>query len=153
MRLDGLGLEVTGQRIEADHAVSACRITGEDQWCRLCGCQGISRDTVVRRLTHEPYGWHPTILHVSVRRYLCQACAHVWRQDMSQAADPRAKISRSAVRWALMGMVVHYVTVTRIAQALDVSRKSHQHRCPDQGRALTDQRPDSVRRRACHRRG
>ena len=135
MRLDGLGLEVTGQRIEADHAVLACRITGEDQWCRLCGCQGISRDTVVRRLTHEPYGWHPTILHVSVRRYRCQECAHVWRQDMSQAADPRAKLSRSAVHWALMGVVVHYVTVTRIAQALGVSRKSRQHRCPDQRRA------------------
>ena len=31
--LDGLGLEVTGQRIEPDHAVLACRITGEDRWC------------------------------------------------------------------------------------------------------------------------
>ena len=29
-RLDDLGLEVTGQRVEADHAVLACRITGED---------------------------------------------------------------------------------------------------------------------------
>ena len=27
-RLDDLGLEVTGQRIEADHAVLACRIIG-----------------------------------------------------------------------------------------------------------------------------
>ena len=27
-RLYDLGLEVTGQRIEADHAVLACRITG-----------------------------------------------------------------------------------------------------------------------------
>ena len=152
-RLDGLGLEVTGQRIEADHAVLACRITGEDQWCRRCGCQGISRDTVVRRLAHEPYGWHPTILHVRVRRYRRQTCAHAWRQDMSQAADPRAKLSRAAVRWALMGVVVHHVTVTRIAQALGVSKKHRQHRCPDRRRVLTDQRPDSVRRRACHRRG
>ena len=95
-RLDDLGLEVTGQRIEADHAVLACRITGADRWCRRCGCQGISRDTVVRRLAHEPCGWRPTILHVSVRRYRCETCAHVWRQDMSQAADPRAKLSRAA---------------------------------------------------------
>ena len=78
-RLDGLGLEVTGQHIEADHAVLACRITGEDRWCRRCGCQGVARGTVIRRLAHEPYGSHPTILHVSVRRYWCQACAHVWR--------------------------------------------------------------------------
>ena len=77
--LDGLGVEVTGQRIWPDHAVLACRITGEDRWCRRCGCQGISRDTVVRRLAHEPYGWRPTILHVSVRRYRCPQCAHVWR--------------------------------------------------------------------------
>ena len=30
-RLDDLGLEVTGQRIEPDHAVLACRITCEDR--------------------------------------------------------------------------------------------------------------------------
>ena len=152
-RLDGLGLEVTGQHIWPDRAVLACRTAGEDQWCRRCGCQGISRDTVVRHLVHEPYGWHPTILHVSVRRYRCQECTHVWRQDMSQAADPRAKLSLSAVHWALMGIVVHRVTVARIAQALGASWKSRQHRCPDRRRALTDQRPDSVRRRVCHRRG
>ena len=103
-RLDDLGLEVTGQRIEPDHAVLACRIVGEDRWCRRCGCQGEARDTVIRRLAHEPYGWRPTILHVSVRRYRCPECAHVWRQDMSQAADPRAKLSRAAVRWALTGL-------------------------------------------------
>lgn len=120
-RLDGLGLEVTGQRVEADHAVLACRITGEDRWCRRCGCQGVARDTVVRRLAHEPYGWRPTIVHVSVRRYRCPECAHVWRQDMSQAADPRAKLSRAAVRWALTGLVVHHLTVARIAQVLGVS--------------------------------
>ena len=119
--LDGLGLEVTGQCIEPDHAVLACRITGEDRCCRRCGCQGISRDTVIRRLAHVPCGWRPTILHVSVRRYRCQQCAHVWRQDMSQAADPRAKLSRAAVRWALTGLVVHHLTVARVAQALGVS--------------------------------
>ena len=119
--LDGLGLEVTGQRVEADHAVLACRVTGEDRWCRRCGCQGQSRDTVIRRPAHEPCGWRPTILHVSVRRYRCETCAHVWRQDMSQAADPRAKLSRAAVRWALTGLVVHHLTVARISQALGVS--------------------------------
>ena len=119
--LDGLGLEVTGQCIEPDHAVLACRITGEDRWCRRCGCQGISRDTVIRRLAHVPCGWRPTILHVSVRRYRCPQCAHVWRQDMSQAADPRAKLSRAAVRWALTGLVVHHLTVARIADVLAVS--------------------------------
>ena len=123
-RLDDLGLEVTGQRMWPDRAVLECRIVGEDRWCRRCGCQGVARDTVVRRLAHEPCGWRPTILHVSVRRYRCQGCSHVWRQDMSQAADPRAKLSRAAVRWALTGLVVHHVTVARVAQALGVSWKS-----------------------------
>ena len=142
--LDDLGLEVTGQRMWPDHAVLAYRITGEDQWCRRCGCQGTLRDTVVRRLAHEPYGWCPTILHVSVRRYRCQECAHVWRQDMSQAADPRAKLSRAAVRWALTGLVVHHLTVARIAQALGVSWQSRQHRCPGRRPASTDQRSSPV---------
>ncbi len=60
--------------------------------------QGISRDTVIRLLAHEPYGWRPTILHVSVRRYRCPECAHVWRQDMSQAADPRTAARESLAR-------------------------------------------------------
>jgi len=43
---------------------------------------------------------------------------------MSQAADPRAKLSRAAARWALAGLVVHHLTVARVAQALGVSWKS-----------------------------
>ena len=92
--------------------------------------QGQARDTVIRRFAHEPYGWRPTILHVSVRRYRCSQCAHVWRQDMRQAADLRAKLSRAAVRWALTGLVVHHLTVARVAQALGVSWKSRQYCCP-----------------------
>lgn len=54
-RLDGLGLEVRGQRMWPDHAVLACRIVGEDRWCRRCGCQGVARDTVVRALRVAPH--------------------------------------------------------------------------------------------------
>ena len=86
-RLDCLGLEVTGQRIEPDHAVLAYRIVGEDRWCRRCRCQGISRGTVVRHLAHEPCGRRSTIVHVSVHRYRCPECAHVWRQDMATRAE------------------------------------------------------------------
>ena len=104
-----------------DRAVLACRIVDEDRWCRRYRCQGVARDTVIRRPAHEPYGWRPTIVHVSVRRYRCQTCAHVWRQNMSAAADPRAKLSRAAVRWALVSLVVHHLTVARIADVLAVS--------------------------------
>ena len=72
MRLDSQGLEVTGQRISLDHTVLACHITGEDRWCRCCGCRGVSRDTMVTRLAHEPDGLPSAISHVSVRRYQYQ---------------------------------------------------------------------------------
>ena len=70
-RLDGLGLEVTGQQVEPDRAVLACRVIAPDDWCRRCGCQGMVRDTVIRKLAHLPLGWRPTILYVRVRRYRC----------------------------------------------------------------------------------
>ena len=66
-RLDELGLVVTGQRLEPDRAVLACRVREADDWCHRCGEQGVARDTVVRRLAHEPFGWRPTILLVTVR--------------------------------------------------------------------------------------
>lgn len=78
-RLDGLGLSVTGQRLEPDRAVLACRVVEPDQWCRRCGSEGAARDTVIRRLAHEPMGWRPTVLEVVVRRYRCADCGHVWR--------------------------------------------------------------------------
>jgi transposase len=120
-RLDELGLEVTGQRVDPDRAVLACRIAELDRWCRRCGEEGTSRDTVTRQLAHEPFGWRPTTLLVTVRRYRCAGCAHVWRQDSSVAAPARAKLSRRALRWALEAIVCQHLTVARVAEALAVS--------------------------------
>src|SRR3954467_7363820 len=93
-RLGELGLDVVGQRLEPDRAVLACRVVEPDDWCRRCGCQGAARGPGGRRLAQEPFGWRPTTLLVRVRRYRCTGCGHVWRQDTSKAAQPRAKISR-----------------------------------------------------------
>jgi transposase len=120
-RLDELGLQVTGQRLEPDRAVLACRVVELDDWCRRCGCQGAPRDTVTRPLAHEPLGWRPTTLLVTVRRYQCTGCGRVWRQDTTRAAEPRAKLSRRGLRWALEALVVQHLTVARIAEALAVS--------------------------------
>ena len=100
-RLDELGLVVAGQRLEPDRAILACRVLEPDQWCRRRTCQGSPRDTVLRRLTHEPLGWRPTVLEIRVCRYRCAECGHVWRQDTTRAAEPRAKLSRRGLRWAL----------------------------------------------------
>ena len=114
-------MEVTGQRLEPGRAVLACRVVEPDDWCRRCGCQGTARDTVVRRLAHEPLGWRPTSLEVTVRRYRCSGCRHVWRQDTSRAAEPKAKLSRRGLRWALEAIVVQHLTVARVSEGLAVS--------------------------------
>jgi hypothetical protein len=76
---------------------------------------------VTRLLAHEPLGWRPTTLLVTVRRYRCTGCGCVWRQDTSAAAEPRAKLSRRGLRWALEAIVVQHLTVARIAEALSVA--------------------------------
>jgi len=119
--LNDLGLEVVGQRLEPDRAVLACRVLEADGWCRRCGCEGAPRDTVTRRLAHEPFGWRPTVLEITLRRYRCTGCAHVWRQDTSAAAEPRSKLSRRALSWALEALVVAHLSVARVAEALGVS--------------------------------
>ena len=120
-RLDELGLQVVGQQIKPDRAVLACRVAEPDPWCRRCGCQGTLRDSVVRRLAHEPLGWRPTTLLVTLSRYRCTGCGHVWRQDLSRAAEPRAKLTRGALRWALAAIVCQHLTVARVAEALGVA--------------------------------
>ncbi len=120
-RLDELGLQVVGQQIKPDRAVLACRVAEPDPWCRRCGCQGTLRDSVVRRLAHEPLGWRPTTLLVTLSRYRCTGCGHVWRQDLSRAAEPRAKLTRGALRWALAAIVCQHLTVARVAEGLGVA--------------------------------
>lgn len=119
--VDELGLEVVGQRLAADRAVLACRVVEADRWCRRCGCEGAPRDTVTRRLAHEPLGWRPTTLLITIRRYRCTGCGHVWRQDTHRAAEPRAKLSRRGLRWALEGIVCQHLTVARVAEGLGVA--------------------------------
>ncbi|SLM91357.1 Mobile element protein [Brachybacterium nesterenkovii] len=70
-RLDELGLEVVGQRLEPDRAVIECRVVEDDPWCRKCGAEGAPRDTVTRPLAHEPFGHRPTTLLIRLFRVEC----------------------------------------------------------------------------------
>ena len=122
-RLDELGLVVIGRRLEPDRAVLACRVVpGEfDRWCRRCGGEGTPRDTVTRRLAHEPFGHRPTTLLLTITRFRCSDCRRVWRQDTGRAAEPRARLSLRALGWALQAIVCQHLSVARVAEALAVS--------------------------------
>lgn len=103
------------------------------------------RDTVVRRLAHEPFGWRPTVLEVRLRRYRCTGCAHVWRQATSAAAEPRSKLSRGALAWALRALVVGHLSVAWVAEALAVSWHTANDAVLAEGhRVLIDDRPGST---------
>jgi transposase-like protein len=134
--LDGLGLAVVGQRVEPDKAVLACRVVEPDDCCHRCGAASPPRDTVVRRLAHEPFGWRPTVLEVKVRRYRCPCCRRVWRGDTTAAAEPRARLSRRGLRWALEGIVVQHLTMARVAEALGVSWNTANQAVLDEGRRV-----------------
>jgi hypothetical protein len=71
----------------------------------------------------------------------------LWRQDTSRAAEPNAKLSRAAVRWALEALVVQHLTVARVAQAFAVGHRQR----PRPGRRTSgpDRRPGPVRRSDC----
>jgi transposase len=140
--LDQLGLEVTGQRLRPDRAVLACRITDEDRWCRRCGEEGALRDSVTRQLAHEPFGWRPTTLLVTVRRYRCAGCRHVWRQDSTKAAEPRAKLSRRALQWALEALVCQHLSVARVADGLAVSWNTANNAVLAEGQRVLIEDPD-----------
>ena len=132
-RLDGLGLRVTGQFLEPDRAVLACRVVDRGDTYRRCGEQGRPRDSTTRRLAHEPFGWRPTILLVTVRRFRCGGCGLVWRQDTSAAARPRARLARGGLRWALTALVAQHLTVARIAEGLGVRGTPPMTRCWPKG--------------------
>jgi transposase len=76
------------------------------------------------------------VLEVTIHRYRCDGCSHVWRQDTSAAAAPRAKLSRRASRWALAGLVVQHLTVAAVAKALGVSWNTANTAVLDEGKRL-----------------
>jgi transposase len=45
----------------------------------------------------------------------------VWRQDTRRAAEPKSRLSRRGLRWALEGIVVQHLTIARVAEGLDVA--------------------------------
>ncbi|MCW2539651.1 MAG: transposase [Frankiales bacterium] len=66
----------------------------------------------------------------------------MWRQDAGRAAEPRAKLSRRALRWALEAIVCQHLTVARVAEALAVSWNTANAAVLAEGRRVLINDPD-----------
>jgi hypothetical protein len=120
-RLDELGLEWSGQRLEPDRAVIACRVVEADRLVPALRLRGRRAGHVVRELAHEPFGWRPTTLDgdgapVSVHRVRARVAAG---HHQGGAAAGEALPSRAG--WALEAMVCQHLTVARVAEGLGVA--------------------------------
>lgn len=69
-----------------------------DPWCQECGCQDTVRDSVVRRLAHEPLGWRLTVVEITIRRPGCPPTVSPAspRNDSSGKEPPRPNCSSAA---------------------------------------------------------
>ena len=56
-----------------------------------------------------------------MRRFTCTHCRRVRRQDTSTLAEPRARLTRSAVQWGLRVLALECMSVSRVAAALGIS--------------------------------
>src|SRR4051794_35499559 len=113
---------VTGQRLDPDRAVLACRVLEPDQWCRRCGCEGSPRDTVFRRLAHEP-PWAGGRPRWGSRSAATDAPAAATSGVKTPARLPNRGRSCRAAGWPgpLEGIVVGHLTVARVAEGLGVA--------------------------------
>lgn len=76
---------------------------------------------MTRQLAHEPIGHRPPTLLLQVRRYRCDYGGRTRRQDTSKPAVARVKLSRGGLCWALIGIFVDHLTVSRTGAGLGVS--------------------------------
>ena len=142
-------MTAVGQHLASTRAIVECRmpIGFEDPFCKAWGAQGVSRGTVARRLAHVLVGWRPRQLVVRVRRFACTHCRRMWRQDTSTLAEPRARLTRSAVEWGLRALALECMSVSRVAAALGDLLAYRQQRNPDKRSGHAVRRSPLLRRR------
>jgi Transposase len=68
----------------------------------------------------------------------------VWRQDSTKAADPRAKLSRRGLRWALEALVCQHLSVARVADGLAVSWNTANNAVLGEGQRVLIEDPDRL---------
>lgn len=118
-RLDALDLTCIGQYVIAHKSILKCRPNTADDWCRRCGGHVDPRDTVIRKLMHEPFGHRPTVLshqnsllQMLRVRTVCAKTPVLRHQQERRSPDPD---------WALRGSVFDHDALSVIAKKLAVS--------------------------------
>ena len=147
-RLDGSGLQVTGQGLEPDRAVLSCRVVEPDPVVPTVRLRGSAAghgaapvgSRAVRMAADDAAGECAPLPVHGLRPRL--AARH------QRAAEPRARLSRRGLRWALDGLVVQHLTIARVAAGLGVAWNTANDAVLAEGKRLLindDHRFDGVR--------
>ncbi|AQP46229.1 ISL3 family transposase [Tessaracoccus aquimaris] len=120
-RIDVLGLQVKAQQVWPDKTILYCAPVLPDSTCPACGATGGWHDTFTRWFTHVPVGRSSTKLQVQAPRYRCRGCGKVWRHRLKTVAQPRSKLTRSAVWWALREVVLDHCSISAVAAVLQTA--------------------------------
>ncbi|WRS29865.1 ISL3 family transposase [Actinomycetaceae bacterium MB13-C1-2] len=122
-RLDTDLVKITGQALirlrGREVLVFETRLVEPGQWCYMCGCQGRSRGSRSRMLTHCSNGTRPVKLLVRLRCFSCDDCQRYWSEQIPQTlAPPGSKLTVAAVNWALVSVVLDGMSINTAARNL-----------------------------------
>ena len=122
-RLDESELEITGQVVtrqgDREVLIFETRLVEPDQGCSNCGCAGKPRGSRRRLLTHCPNGTRPVWLLLRLRCYVCVVCGLYWSQQVPDSLAPAGeKLTRAAINWALVSVVLDGMSINAVARSL-----------------------------------
>ncbi|WP_460581641.1 ISL3 family transposase, partial [Gordonia jinhuaensis] len=146
-----LGVTITGAALDGEDRTHVfCEVLEPKNTCPGCGRPGRLRDHIDREVADLPIVGHPTRLHISVPRYLCDnpdCPTTIFRADISTIVAPRAQVTRRTTTWILRAMIVDKMSVTAVAAAIGMSWNTVNNLALDAARSLASApaRLDGVR--------
>ena len=146
-----LGVTITGAALDGEDRTHVfCEVLEPKNTCPGCGLPGRLRDHIDREVADLPIVGHPTRLHISVPRYLCDnpdCPTTIFRADISTIVAPRAQVTRRTTTWILRAMIVDKMSVKAVAAAIGMSWNTVNTLALDAARSLASApaRLDGVR--------
>ena len=142
--LDAMGLTAVGQLLTSTRAIVECRmpIGFEDPFCKACGAQGVFRGTVARRPAHVPVGGDPRSWWCACGASPAPTAVECAWQDTSGLAEPRTRLTRSAVEWGLRALALECMSVSRVAAALGISWHTANNAILTRAKQILNEAPD-----------